>query len=482
MSREILINANPQEKSVAIADEGRLVEYYIERPQDKTIVGNIYKGIIETVMPSINAAFVDIGFPKKGFLYITDVSEVLEQVDISGTKPRIELKSGQEVLVQVEKEAFGTKGPRLTAHIGLPGRYLVLTGQDTSIGVSRRIEDDDERRRLRQILNEFKASKGEVGFIVRTAAVGRSKQEIERDAHFLLKLWQRIEKVSKSRKPPALIYEEYDLTLRTIRDSFTDDVSKVIVNSRQEYIRIIRFVRTFLKHLTKKVEFYRGDDLFAHKNIESQVSKIFESKVYLKSKGYIIIEPTEGLVVVDVNSGGFSKKLSAEDAAFKVNSDAAIEAARQIRLRDLGGIIVIDFIDMQREGHRREILNILKKELNKDNAKYDIAGISRFGLIELTRERVHRTLATLSFQECPYCKGKGRVKSGLTMSIYVLNELRKVLAKSARKPLINVYLHPSVAEVFTKDNSSIKFLERQFRIRINVIANPNLHHEDISIV
>ncbi|MDD5045147.1 MAG: Rne/Rng family ribonuclease [Candidatus Omnitrophica bacterium] len=481
MSREILIDATLQEKSVAIVDDGRLVEYYIERPQDKTIVGNIYKGIIETVMPAINAAFVDIGLPKKGFLYITDVSEVLEQVDIAtGTKPHIELKSGQEVLVQAEKEAFGTKGPRLTAHIGLPGRYLVLTPQDASIGVSRRIEEDEERRRLRQIFNELDLPKG-IGFIVRTAAEGRSRQEIERDARFLLKIWQRIEKVSKTRKPPALIYEEYDLTIRTIRDSFTDDVSKVLVNSRQEYYRIIRFVRSFLRHLSKKVELYRGQDIFEDKGIESQVNKIFESKVYLKSKGYLIIEPTEGLVVIDVNSGGFSKKLSAEDAAFKVNAEAAIEAARQIRLRDLGGIIVIDFIDMQREGHRKEIFNILKRELNKDNAKYDIAGISRFGLIELTRERVHRTLATLSFQECPYCKGKGRIKSNLTMSINVLEQLRKVLGKSAKRT-VNVYLHPSVADLFTKDSSSIKFMERQFRTKINIVANPNLHHEDISIV
>ncbi|MCM8780247.1 MAG: ribonuclease E/G [Candidatus Omnitrophica bacterium] len=480
MAREILINANPQEKSAAIVDDGRLVEYYIERAQDKTIVGNIYKGIIETVMPSINAAFVDIGLPKKGFLYITDVSEVLEQVDISGSRPRIELKNGQEVLVQVEKEAFGTKGPRLTAHIGLPGRYLVLTPQDTAIGISRRIEEDEERRRLRQILNELKLPK-EAGFIVRTAAAGRPKQEIERDAHFLLKLWQRIEKVSRARKAPALIYEEYDLVIRTIRDSFSDDVSHVIINSRHEYIRIIRFVRSFFKHLAKKVVLYRGQDLFQDKNIEGQINKIFESKVYLKSKGYLVIEPTEGLVVIDVNSGGFSKKLSAEDTAFKVNSEAAVEAARQIRLRDLGGIIVIDFIDMQKEGHRREILNILKRELNKDNAKYDLAGISRFGLVELTRERAHRTLATLSFQECPYCKGRGKVKSSLTMSIYALKELRKYLSKAHHK-VVNVYLYPAVAGVFAQDNSGIRLLERQFRTKINIIANPNLHHEEISIV
>lgn len=480
MTREILINAQPQEKSVAIVEDGRLAEFFIERPQDRTIVGNIYKGIIQTVMPSINAAFVDIGLPKKGFLYITDISEVLEPVEIQGKVAPIELKAGQEVLVQAEKEAFGTKGPRLTAHIGIPGRYLVLTPQDVPLGVSRRIEDEKERRRLREILGELRLPE-KVGFIVRTAAEGRSKQDLHRDALFLLKLWQRIDKAAKSRKAPALIYEEYDLVLRTIRDSFTEDVSKVIVDSRPEFYNIMRFVKTFLKHLSRKVEVYRGQDIFAEKGIEPQINRIFESKVYLKSKGYIIIEPTEGLVVVDVNSGGFSKRVSAEEAAFKVNAESAAEAARQIRLRDLGGIIVIDFIDMQKEGHRREILNILKRELNKDKAKYDISGISRFGLVEMTRERVHRTVATLSFQECPYCKGRGRVKSGLTMSIQALKELKLLLAKQQKKE-VNLYCHPSVAEAITSDPAAVRLLEHQFRTRIHIIPNPNLHHEEINIV
>ncbi|MCM8762979.1 MAG: Rne/Rng family ribonuclease [Candidatus Omnitrophica bacterium] len=480
MSREILISTSPQEKSIAIVDDGRLVEYYIERPQDKTIVGNIYKGIIETVMPAINAAFVNIGLTKKGFLYITDISEVLEPVEITGSTAQIELKAGQEVLVQVEKEAFGTKGPRLTAHIGLPGRYLVLTPQDQAIGISRRIEDESERKRLRGILTELRLPQ-EVGFIVRTAAAGRLKKELQRDAYFLLKLWQRIRRVSAVKKPPALIYEEYDLIIRTIRDSFTEDVTKVVVDSRQEYCRIIRFVKSFLSHLVKKVELYRGYDLYADKGIDIQINKIFENKVYLKSKGYIVIEPTEGLVVIDVNSGGFSKKISAEEAAFKVNSEAAVEAARQIRLRDLGGIIVIDFIDMQKESHRKEILNILKRELNKDNAKYDIAGISRFGLVELTRERAQRRLDILSLQECPYCKGRGKIKSGLTMSIYALKELKRSLYKVPRKE-VSVYLHPEVSNELLKETYSIKLLERQFRTRVNIIPDPHLHREDLKII
>ena len=431
MSKEILINVQPQEKRVAIVSAGRLEEFYIERPQDKTIVGNIYKGKIEGVLPSIGAAFVDIGLPKNGFLYLSEIEYTFESLETQ--KPSLnQIKKGQEVLVQVVKESFGTKGPRLSCHIGLAGRYLVLMPQENQIGVSRRIEEEEERRRLRGALSELRLPK-DVGFIVRTAASGRSKQELQRDAHFLLKLWKRLEKIMQNKKAPSLVYEEYDLTLRVIRDSFTDDVSKLIIDSKAEYYRIQRFMRTFLSYLINKVELYRGDDLFEDRDIEKQVNKIFESKVYFKSKGYIIIEPTEGLVVIDVNSGGFSKKLGQEETAFKVNCEAAVETARQLILRDLGGIIVIDFIDMEKESHRREVLNILKKALSNDRAKYDILGISQFGLVEMTRERIHRTVQTLSYEVCPYCQGRGKVKSPVTMSIYALRELSRYLKGKSLK-------------------------------------------------
>ena len=317
MPKEILINIEPQEKRVAITNDGRLEEYYIERPQDKTIVGNIYKGKIEAALPSIGGAFVDIGLSKKGFLYLSEIESTFEPLE-TARKPLREVKKDQEILVQVVKESFGTKGPRLSCHIGLAGRYLVLMAHDNQIGISRRIESDEERRRLRQIFEELRLSK-EVGFIVRTAASGRSKQELMRDAQFLFKLWKRLDKLTQQKKAPALIYEEYDLTLRAIRDSFTDDVSKLIIDSKPEYYRIRRFMQTFLRYLTGRVELYRGDNLFQDKDIERQISRIFESKVYLKSKAYLIIEPTEGLVVIDVNSGGFKKKTGQEETAFKVN-------------------------------------------------------------------------------------------------------------------------------------------------------------------
>lgn len=479
MPKEILINIEPQEKRVAIVNDGRLDEFYIERPQDKTIVGNIYKGKIEAVLPSIGAAFVDIGMPKKGFLYLSEIESAFEAADEPRSAVKKEIKKGQEVLVQVVKESFGTKGPRLSTHIGIAGRYLVLTTDDNHVGISRRIEEDEERKRLRQVFQELKLPK-DVGFIVRTAASGKSKQELLRDANFLLKLWRRLEKNITQQKSPALIYEEYDLTFRAIRDSFTEDVSKLIVDSKPEFYRILRFMKTFLTYLTKKVELYRGDDLFGEKDIDKQIGRIFESRVYLKSKAYIIIEPTEGLVVIDVNSGGFKKKVGQEEAAFKVNCEAAVEIARQLVLRDLGGIVVIDFIDMERESHRREVLRVLKKALSHDKAKYDILGISKFGLVEMTRERIHKTVQMLSYQSCPYCSGRGRVKSPLTMAVYTLKELRRFLKGKDLKQ-VSVTLNPAVTDEILKDKSNLKLLEHKFRAEINLISNPTLHVEDIKI-
>lgn len=478
MSKEILINVETQEKRVAIVTDGKIDEFYIERPQDKTIVGNIYKGIIEAVLPSIGAAFVDIGLPKKGFLYLSEVESAFEALEKPQTAKSKEIKKGEEVLVQVVKESFGTKGPRLSADIGIAGRYLVLMPLDNQIGVSRRIEDEAERRRLRTILSELKIP--EVGFIVRTAASGRTKQELARDAQFLFKLWKRLQKSIGQKQAPSLIYEEYDLVLRAIRDSFTDDVSKLIIDSKAEFYRIQHFMKTFLSYLRNKVELYKGDNLFEEKDIERQIHKIFESRVYLKSKAYLIIEPTEGLVVIDVNSGGFRKKLGQEETAFKVNCEAATETARQLILRDLGGIIVIDFIDMEKESHRREVLNILKRKLSEDKAKYDILGISKFGIVEMTRERIHKTVHMLSFQPCPYCQGRGKVPSPTTIAIYALKELRRFLKGKTLKQ-VNISLVPAVIEELLKDKENLKFIEHRFRTKLNLISNPALHIEDIKI-
>ncbi|MCK9432769.1 MAG: Rne/Rng family ribonuclease [Candidatus Omnitrophica bacterium] len=479
MSKEILINSDLQEKRVAIVQEGQLLEFHIERPQDRTIVGNIYKGRIEAVMPSIGAAFVDIGLPKNGFLYLSEIESAYESIESTQQTPIKEVKKGQEVLVQVVKESFGTKGPRLSTQIGLAGRYLVIMPLEKQVGISRRIEDEPERRRLRDIFKKLKLPDA-VGFIVRTAASGRSEQELVRDAQFLYKLWKRLEKTAQGKKAPALVYEEYDLPLRAIRDSFTEDVTKLIVDSKPEFYRIRHFMHTFLSYLSKRVELYRGDDLFTAKDVEKQINHIYETHVYMKSKAYLIIEPTEGLVVIDVNSGGFKKKVNQEDMAFKVNAEAAVEIARQLVLRDLGGIIVIDFIDMEREGHRRELLNIFKNALSGDRAKYDIMGISKFGLVEMTRERIHKTVQMLSFSPCPYCKGRGKLRSPQTLGIFALKELKRYL-KGKNLKQVSLNLAPPVVDEILKDKEAMRSIEHKYRIKINLIPNPSAHLEDIKI-
>jgi ribonuclease G len=479
MSKEILINSETQEKRVAIVQDGQLLEFHIERPQDRTIVGNIYKGRIEAVMPSIGAAFVDIGLVKNGFLYLSEIESAYESIEAPQQTPIKEVKKGQEVLVQVVKESFGTKGPRLSTQIGLAGRYLVIMPLEKQGGISRRIENEAERRRLRDIFKRLKLP-DPVGFIVRTAASGRSEQELIRDAQFLYKLWKRLEKIAQEKKAPALVYEEYDLPLRAIRDSFTEDVTKLIVDSKPEFYRIQHFMRTFLSYLSRKVELYRGDDLFGAKDVEKQINRIFDSHVYMKSKAYLIIEPTEGLVVIDVNSGGFKKKVNQEDMAFKVNAEAAVEIARQLVLRDLGGIIVIDFIDMEREGHRRELLNILKNALSGDRAKYDILGISKFGIVEMTRERIHKTVQMLSFHPCPYCKGKGKLRSPQTLGIFALKELKRYLKGKTLKQA-SVTLAPPVIDEILKDKEALRAIEHKYRVKINLISNPAAHLEDIKI-
>jgi len=477
MPKEILISSETQEKRVAIVSDGVLREFHIERPQDRTIVGNIYKGRIEAVMPSIGAAFVDIGLPKNGFLYLSEIESAYESIEAPAQTPIKEVKKGQEVLVQVVKESFGIKGPRLSTQIGLAGRYLVIMPLEKQGGISRRIENEVERRRLRDIFKKLKLP-DPVGFIVRTAASGRSEQELIRDAQFLYKLWKRLEKTVQEKKAPSLVYEEYDLPLRAIRDSFTEDVTKLIVDSKPEFYRIQHFMRTFLSYLCKKVELYRGDDLFGAKDVEKQINRIFESHVYLKSKAYLIIEPTEGLVVIDVNSGGFKKKVNQEDMAFKVNAEAAVEIARQLVLRDLGGIIVIDFIDMEHEGHRRELLNIFKNALASDRAKYDILGISKFGIVEMTRERIHKTVQMLSFHPCPYCQGKGKLRSPQTLGIFALKELKRYLKGKTLKQA-SVTLAPPVIDEILKDKEALRAIEHKYRIKVNLISNPAAHLEDI---
>jgi ribonuclease G len=498
MAKEILINIEPQEKRLAVLEDKVLEEFSVERHCEKRVVGNVFKGRVSSVVPAVKAAFVGLGLEKNGYLYLADVVGLgmdFESLDKEEEEKKTQrhrqrhhqsidqlLKKGQEVLVQVTKEPFGTKGARLTTHISLPGRYIVLLPFDRHLGISRRISDDKERARLKEILRGLDVP-SDMGVIIRTAGIGQSKRELARDLKYLLGLWRKIKIGAARKSAPALLHEEYDLTLRVGRDYLTEDVEKLTIDSRDEYRKIQHFLSAVAPHLRQKVELYEGEiPLFDRKMIEKDVEKLFERKVPLKCGGYIIIEPTEGLVAIDVNSGKFTEKKSLEETAFAVNMEASREIARQIRLRDLGGIIVIDFIDMMQASHRRRVFEALNDALKRDKAKTDVSPLSELCLVEMTRQRMRRSVESMSFRECPYCQGRGLIKSVSTVSIQALRKVKKYL-KETKKKQVELHAHPEVAtRLFNEDPPAIESIERHFRAKINVKADPLLHVEDIKLI
>lgn len=496
MQKEILINVESQEKRVAVVEDSVLEEYYIERPSEVTMVGNIYKGVVKSVVSGIGAAFVDIGYEKNGFLYVSDMLASSHEFDLleeNGTKaatarmPRPKpsdinklAKPGQEVLVQVVKESIGNKGPRLTTHIGIPGRFIVLVPLDRHIGISKKVIDREERSRLYKILKKVEPAY-KMGLIVRTAGVEKTEAEFKRESRYLNALWSKIKRDAARVKPPALVHEERGLTFRILRDIYSEDINRVLVDDREEYKRLRHFANSIMPLMTRKLMFYKErTHLFDSRGIEKEIEKLYRKKIELKCRGYIFIEETEGLIAIDVNSGSFSRK-HMEDTAFRVNSEAAAEIARQIRLRDIGGIIVIDFIDMAQERHRREIFRILLNAVKRDKARIKILKMSEFGIVEMTRQRIRKGVKKVSYQNCPYCGGRGSVKSATTMAINVLREIKKELEKS-RISEISAYVHPNVANyLLNEDRPSITRLEREHRTRIIIIADSEVHVENFRI-
>ena len=434
MGKEILIQIQEGERKVAILKNGHLDDFLIESDRRESILGNIYKGKVESILPSINGAFVNIGLERNGFLYLTDtVNPELEKETApqnfiqkifhkkeerkkgGGRHHRHEtpnLKTGQEILVQVVKEPFDNKGARLTTHVSLAGRFIVYMPYDKQGGISRRIENVEERQRLRDVLKSFNFIKNG-GFIVRTASSQQNRGDLLRDARFLVKIWRQILDLAGRKSAPNLIYKEYDLLWKIVRDFLTEDVDHLIIDSPEECDKMRKFVQNLIgRRMVNKIELYRGTvPLFESKNVSKELEKIYDTRIYLKSGAHIVIERTEGITVVDVNSGKFKTRASPEDAAFMVNMEAAPEIARQLRLRDLGGIIVIDFIDMQREDHKRKVLEALQDALTHDTAKTEVNRISSLGLVEMTRARTGINVESISFHTCPYCDGRGKVKT-----------------------------------------------------------------------
>lgn len=491
MQKEILINVESQEKRVAVVESGILQEYYIERPSEETLVGNIYKGIVKTVVPGIGAAFVDIGYPKNGFLYVTDMLLPPREFDLLDSEDEKHVKrtfrprpsdinklarEKQEVLVQVVKEPIGNKGPRLTTHIGIPGRFIVLMPFDYHLGISKKVIDREERHRLHKMLKKV-ASGMKMGLIVRTAGVGKSEKDFRREVKYLSAVWRKIQRDADRSKPPNVIHEEHGLTFRILRDIFSEDINRVLVDNRDEYGKLRHFANNIMPAMKRKLMLYREKvSLFDSRGIEKEIEKLYGKKIGLRCKGYIFIEETEGLIAIDVNSGSFSRK-DIEETAFKVNSEASQEIARQLRLRDIGGIIIIDFIDMIRERHRHELFNMLVNSVKRDKAKIKILRMSEFGVVEMTRQRIRKGVRRVSYQNCPYCKGRGAVKSVTTMAIEVLRAIKKELEQSRVKE-VRSYVHPDVANyLLNEDRPSISKLESEHRTRIVVIAEPDMHLE-----
>lgn len=462
--REILINVEPYEKRVAVTYKGALEEFRIERTDQPRLAGNIYKGVVESVVPGIGALFVDMGTGKNGFLYPGE-----------SARPN----KGQELLVQVVKEPIGTKGPLLTTDISLPGKYIVLMPFSTTIGISKRIEDAPERIKLKETLKGLNVPK-DMGCIARTESLRANPRQLKQEMRYLMNLWSRIQRRADKQKAPALIYEEYDLPLRIIRDSLYEDVGKILIDSREEYRKVSRFANSIQPKLRKKIFYYRGKTpLYERYGIEERIGEIFRRKIFLKSGGHIIIEQTEGLVAVDVNTGKFTGKKNPEQTAFKTNMEAATEIARQIMLRDIGGIIVIDFIDMSDRAHRKEVYNTVENAFKRDKAKVKILTISAIGLVEMTRQRVRKSTESVSFRECPYCNGMGRVKTPATIAIETVRRLERQLSEK-RSREVSLIAHPDVAErLKTSFRDTLRFLERRFRKKITVKTDPKLHVEDV---
>ncbi len=467
MKQEMLINVSqPEECRIAIIEDGLLEELYIERTGQDSYVGNIYKGVVVNLEPSIQAAFIDFGVGRNGFLHISDVEPQYfrqggyepDKLPASAPAPRAQrrgtnegagraeqpgrnrpsrlgarprfkppiqdiLRRGDEVLVQVIKEGIGTKGPTLSTYISIPGRYLVLMPALGRIGVSRKIEDETVRRRLRDIMLELSPPRG-LGFIVRTAGSDRTKRELSRDLAYLLRLWKVIVRRIKRLPAPVDIYEESDMIIRTIRDIFTADVDAIYIDEPRAYERAREFLQLVMPRYVNRLHLYEGKEPLFHKyGLEEEIARIHRRVVPLKAGGSIVIDQTEALVAIDVNSGSFRADDSAEETAYRMNLLAAREIARQIRLRDLGGVIVNDFIDMRREKHRRDVERSLRDAVKRDRARTKILRTSPFGLVEMTRQRVRPSLKRSVFVECPLCGGTGTVKSPESMAIDVVRML-----------------------------------------------------------
>jgi len=507
MTKEMIISSNSHETMVAILEDDLVAELFIERERQRGVVGNVYKGRVNKVLPGMQSSFIDIGLERDGFLYVAEVIDTLEEFeklagddeDSKGNggrdrererqKTKIEdlLKQGQEILVQVVKEPLGTKGARLTSHVTMPGRFLVFMPTVDHIGVSRKIEARDERSRLRGVVREFRETHGFTGgVIIRTAAGGRPKEDIVSDLEHFHAIWTNIRQKMESSRAPAVVYREQSLVAKLLRDLLTDEYQAIRIDSAVEYQRVLELVQAMLPALAPRVKLYdKPFPIFEEYGVQAEIDKALKSKVWLKSGGSIVVNQTEALVAIDVNTGRYVGKKTTgrlEDTIVKTNLEAVIEIVRQIRLRDLGGIIVLDLIDMEDRKNRLKVLQAVEQELKKDRSPSKALQVSEFGLIIITRKRVKQSLERTLTDPCPYCAGSGVVKSSSTICYEILSEVKKIGVKlNGHRLLIRV--NPDIARALKEEeNAVLKDLRQTLGKEVTIKPDAQLHHEQLDVM
>ncbi len=507
MPSELIINTRPHETRVALVENGTVVELHIERKTGQELMDNIYRGRIVRVLPGMQAAFVDIGLDRTAFLYVADVNRDFRELEqsmlrnshegeetasekdqetaetISGIALGIEdlLQEGQDIMVQISKEPIGNKGARVTSYISIPGRHLVLMPTVNHIGVSRRIEDPGERERLRSIIQEIRTD--EFGFIVRTVSEGADQAKLKSEMDFLLQLWMSTQKRMANLPSPSLLYKDLSISLRSVRDLFTQEVDRLIIDSGEEYASIVQFIKTFAPRLKHSVELYDGaEPIFDAYGIEMEISRALEKKIWLKSGGYIVIELTEALTAIDVNTGSYVGKRNLEETILKTNLEAVKEIAYQLRLRNIGGLIIIDFIDMEKKANRERVFMALREALSRDKAKTHISQMSELGLIEMTRKRTRENLNRVLSEPCYYCEGQGTLKSKKTVCCEIFRDLEREALQSPDADHIYIKVHPDIDNALKEDEQeSIIDIEKKTARRIVILADDSLHWEQYEI-
>jgi ribonuclease G len=524
MQKEMIVSSNGHETMVAILEDDQVAEVFVERERQRGVVGNVYKGRVSKVLPGMQSSFIDIGLERDGFLYVADVVDTLEEFDrldsdddgnggpkdgkpeargeskgdrgdargesrAERPQPKIEdlLKQGQEILVQVVKEPLGTKGARLTSHVTIAGRFLVFMPTVDHVGVSRKIESREERSRLRGIVREFREQRGFTGgVIIRTAAASRPKEDIVKDLEAFHTIWTEIRQKMESERAPAVAYREQSLVSKLLRDLLTEEFQAIRIDNEHEYRRTLDLVERIMPNLAPRVKLYtKPYPIFEEYGVQAEIDKALKSKVWLKSGGSIVINQTEALVAIDVNTGRYVGKKSAgrlEDTIVKTNLEAVKEIVRQIRLRDLGGIIVLDLIDMEEKKNRQKILQAVELELKKDRSPSKALQVSDFGLIIITRKRVKQSLERVLTEPCPYCSGTGMIKSSATICYEILSEIRKIAGDlNGHRLLLRV--NPDIARALKEEeNAVVRDLRQLLGKDVTIKTDTQLHHEQFDVM